>query len=260
MKYLLIFSLFFAAAAFAADEPKGTITAGVLNVRVKPSAKSDAILQLKRGDEVVVIEQGKEWTAIRPPENSSLYISSALIVEGKLKSAANLRSGPGVNFQSLGILPKGTPVTVLADKNSWSRIGVPEAAIKCYIASAYVKVAAPPAPAKETPRKETPAVTEKPVIKKGDIVSFDNDKFRELQKGYLKGSARNITVEGILEGPAQSSFGNTYILHAGKKDYHVAGIIPGNIDITKKVQINGISNIIPGWDSPVLEIRKISQK
>ena len=138
MKYLLIFSLFFAAAAFAANETKGTITAGVLNVRVKPSAKSDAILQLKRGDEVVVIEQGKEWTAIRPPENSSLYISSALIVEGKLKSAANLRSGPGVNFQSLGILPKGTPVTVLADKNSWSRIGVPEAAIKCYIARLHL--------------------------------------------------------------------------------------------------------------------------
>lgn len=256
MRYLFVFSMLFAAALCSADSVKGTITAGVLNVRVRPSAKSDAILQLRRGDEVAVIEKGEEWTAIRPPENSSLYVSSPLIADGKLKSAANLRSGPGVNFQSLGILPKGTAVTVLADKNSWSRIGVPAVELKCYVASRYVKVEE--VKAAEVKKPEAPV--SKPVVKKGDIVSFDNDKFQNIQKNYLKGTAKKVTVEGILKGPAKSVYGNTYILSADKQEYHVAGVIPANIDLTKKVKIEGISNIVPNWKSPVLEIRKISQK
>ena len=266
MKYLFIFSLFFAVAVSGAERKMGTVTAGVLNVRVKPSAKSDTVLQLKRGDEVAVIEKGKEWTAIRPPENSSLYVSSALISDGKLKSAANLRSGPGVNFQSLGILPKGTAVTVLADKNSWSRIGVPDCALKCYVASAYIKfeetkpAVKNDAAEKKVIAEKTPAAPAEKTVSKNDIVSFSGENFRKLQKNYLKGSARNITVEGTLNGPAKSVYGNTYILYTAQKDYHIAGVIPGNIDMKKKVQIQGVCNIIPGWDSPVIEIKKISQK
>lgn len=260
MRYLFVFAMLFSVALSAADTAKGTITAGVLNVRVRPSAKSDAILQLKRGDEVVVLEKGAEWVAIRPPENSSLYVSSPLISDGKLKSAANLRSGPGVNFQSLGILPKGTAVTVLADKNSWSRIGVPEVAVKCYIAAKYVKIEEVKAAAKAEESKTAEAEVRKPVVRKGDILSFNNDNFRKLQKDYLKGSARKITVEGMLKTSSNSTYGTTYILCADKKNYHVAGVIPAGIDISKKVEISGISNIVPGWSSPVLEIKKISQK
>lgn len=259
MKHILILAMIFSTAVFAADVPKaklpqGTVTAGVLNVRVRPSSKSDAILQLKRGDTVVIVEKNDEWTAIRPPENSSLYISSPLIADGKLISASNLRSGPGVNFQSLGVLPKGTPVTVIEDKNSWSRIEVPNVDIKCYVATRYIKIEAVENTAEKKPEK-TPAIP-KPVIKKGDIVSFDSDSLQKIQKDYLKGSAKKITVEGKLQSTTLSS----YMLITAKQNYHLAGIIPGNIDLTKNVQVQGVSNIVRGWKSPVLEIKKISNK
>ena len=83
MKHLFVFAAVFAALTLCAGEQKAEVTAGVLNVRVKPSAKSDTILQLKRGDEVIVVEKGAEWTAIRPPANASFYVSSPLIADGE---------------------------------------------------------------------------------------------------------------------------------------------------------------------------------
>lgn len=255
MKHLFIFSAVFAVMSLYAEAQKATITAGVLNVRVKPSAKSDAILQLKRGDEVTVLEKGEEWTAIRPPEKSSLYVSSPLIANGKMKTNGNLRSGSGVNFQSLCILPAGTPVTVIEDKNSWSRIAVPSVDVRCYVATKYLKFA--PAPVKENAK---PAAKPVKPIKKGDVVSFSAASLKNISKDYIKGTAKNVTVSGILHESSSKTHGKTFVLSANGRYYHLAGVIPGSIDRAKAVEVKGVSHMVRDWSLAIIEVESISQK
>ncbi len=258
MKNLFIFCAVFSALSLYAEAQKAIVTASVLNVRVKASAKSDTLTQLKRGAEVVVLERGAEWTAIRPPEKSSLYVSSPLIADGKLKSNGNLRAGSGVNFQSLCILPAGTPVKVLEEKNSWSRIAVPAVDVRCYVVSRYLKFEESPA-AKVTEKtpSETPAV--KPV-KKGDIVSFSTASRKNISKLYIKGTEKNITVKGELVEADSKEYGKTYGLRTNDREYHLLGVIPNDIDISKPVVVKGISKMVRNWKIPVIEVESISQK
>lgn len=261
MKHLFIFAVILSAVSLCAEVQKAVITAGVLNVRVKPSTKSDSLLQLKRGAEVIVVEKGAEWTAIRPPENSSLYVSSPLIADGKLKSNGNLRAGSGVNFQSLGILPAGTSVTVIEDKNAWSRIAVPNADIRCYVATRYLKFAEA-LPAKKTENApEIPAAKKIAPVNKDDIVSFRAEDLAELKKNYVAGTEKSVELAGLVKETSSKKYGKTYILRC--KDgrlYHVAGIIPASVNREKEVKIVGISHVIYKWNSPIVEIEKISQK
>lgn len=257
MKNLFAIAAVFSILSVCVADQKASINAGVLNVRVKPSSKSDMICQLKRGDEVTVMEKGEEWTAIRLPENSSLYISSPLISEGKLKSNGNLRSGPGVNFQSLGIIPAGTPVNVIEEKNSWSKISIPALPVKCYVATRYLKfVDIPAQTAEKTVEKPLP----KPDIKKGDILSFDNASLQELRKRFVKGTEKNITVTGTLRKTSNKNYGSTYSMESKGKYYHVAGIIPASVNIDSEVEISGTARIVNGWKYQLIEIEKISNK
>lgn len=258
MKNLFVFAAFFAVLSLYADAQKAEVTAGVLNVRVKASAKSDAIIQLKRGDEVTVIEKGDEWTAIRPPENSSLYVSSPLIVDGKMRANGNLRAGSGVNFQSLCILPAGTPVTVLEDKNSWSRIAVPAVDVRCYVATQYLKFA--PAPSKtEGAAASVAPVVPKPV-KKGDVVSFNVASMKKIGKDFIKGTEKDITVVGTLSESSSKEHGKTFVLFAKDRSYHIAGVIPGNIDRSKTVEVKGVSRMVRTWSVPIIIVDRIVQK
>ena len=259
MKHLFVIAVLFYALSLIAENQKAVVTAGVLNVRVKPSAKSDTLIQLRRGDEVVVIAKGDEWTAIRPPERSSLYVSSPLIADGKLKSNGNLRSGSGVNFQSLCILPAGTPVTVVEDKNQWSRIAVPDVDVRCYVASRYLKFVE--TPAKNTETKEViPPVA--PVVNKNDIISFGKEKIDAMKKNSIvKGTEKNVEVTGILtETSAKNSQVRTFGLNMENQFYHVAGVIPAAVDIAKPVKISGVSLNIRNWKNPMIIIQKIVQK
>ena len=260
MKSLFVFAAVLSAFSLFADVQKASVTASVLNVRVKPSSKSDALIQLKRGDEVVVLEKGAEWTAIRPPEKSSLYVSSPLIADGKLKTNGNLRAGSGVNFQSLGILPAGTPVTVLEDKNSWSRIAVPAVDIRCYVATAYLKFAEPV----KTP--SVPAAVSAPEKKvevtKDDVISFREADLEALKDIYVKGTERNVDTIGVLRETTSKKYGKTYILRANDgRHYHVAGVIPvKKIDCSKEVRVRGVSYVLYKWKFPLLLLKNVSQK
>lgn len=260
MKHLFIFSVVFAVISLYAEAQKATITAGVLNVRVKPSAKSDAILQLKRGDEVAVLEKGAEWTAIRPPEKSSLYVSSPLIADGKMKANGNLRAGSGVNFQSLCILPAGTPVTVIEDKNSWSRIAPPAVDVRCYVATRYLKFSAPAKAEQQTNTDKPAAKPAAKPVKKGDVVSFGAASIKSISKDYIKGTAKNVTVVGTLHESSSKTHGKTFVLSSSDRNYHLAGVIPGNIDRSKPVAVKGISRMVREWSMPVIEVENITQK
>ena len=259
MKHLFVFATVFAAMSLCAEIQKAAVIAGVLNVRVRPSSKSDTILQLKRGDEVTVVEKGAEWTAIRPPAKSSLYVSSPLIADGKMKSNGNLRAGSGVNFQSLCILPAGTPVSVIEDKNSWSRIAVPAVDVRCYVATQYLKFAPAPVTAPADNKKtETPAV-QKPV-QKGDVVSFNAASLKRISKDYVKGTEKNVKVSGIISEISSKEHGKTFVISVDERYYHLAGVIPANIDRSKAVEVKGISRMVRTWSVPIIEIEKITQK
>jgi SH3-like domain-containing protein len=57
----------------------GSVLTGRLNVRAKPSASSTVVCQLSRGERVEEIEKRGEWTSIRPPRGTYLWVSSELI-------------------------------------------------------------------------------------------------------------------------------------------------------------------------------------
>ncbi len=65
--------------------------------------------------------------------------SADLPFEGEVKAAnLNVRSGPGTNYAEIGTLHKGERVTVLARKEGWYKIQLPEAC-RLWVAKKYVE-------------------------------------------------------------------------------------------------------------------------
>lgn len=57
----------------------GKVSCGRLNVRANPTLRSTVLCQIRRGDDVEVIEESGDWTAIKAPGNAGLWVSSELI-------------------------------------------------------------------------------------------------------------------------------------------------------------------------------------
>lgn len=147
----------------------GTTTTQI-NVRSGPNSTSEAVGLLGTNTEVQIIgkdaggvwyqiryvtaseEQGEGWvaaeyiqTASKPDVPVTSGEASAEDVEGysgRLTEAVNVRSGPGTNFETLGLLSVNTPVTLVGQNSSgtWLQIFYAEAENdRGWVSSAYVE-------------------------------------------------------------------------------------------------------------------------
>ena len=167
----------------AEETPVGTAVAkeGHVNVRGQPSLVGEVITQLKKGEQVVVLEEvaatkpktnePPKWARIQMPANTPVWVSAPLIdpaTKTVKVSRLNLRAGPGENYSVVGRLPRGTSVTEIRRVEDWMEIETPPGAYAFVAADLLTKPepGASPAVAKEEPAKAPLAVTPPPELPK----------------------------------------------------------------------------------------------
>jgi uncharacterized protein YgiM (DUF1202 family) len=155
-------------------EPAATLIAGPaevavnVNVRGQAGLKGDVVAHLVKGDAVTVLSQinldkhkadePAQWAKIVLPTSAHVWIRT-LFIDGTNKTVLpkklNLRAGPSENYNVLGVIERGTPVTEVKTKGDWMEINAPTNAY-AFVAAMYLKQAASATPAVET----TPIVAE----------------------------------------------------------------------------------------------------
>ncbi len=131
--FILTTCIFFISDSVAKSKtPKvpfiGEVTTNSLNVRAGQSANFEKLVQLKKGDTVLVVDAQYSWYKIRLPKAAKIYISKKYLQEltGKkaivLGDKVNIRSGPDVKYSIIGQLKRGDSVEVVATKDDWYQI------------------------------------------------------------------------------------------------------------------------------------------
>jgi uncharacterized protein YgiM (DUF1202 family) len=158
-----------------------------VNVRGQATITSEVLLRLKRGDQVMVLEEvtlkkpredePAHWARIALSTNVATWVHS-MFIDADSKTVKpkrlNLRSGPGENFSVLGHIEKGTTVQEIETKGEWIRIESPNSAFGFVAAHLLTNTAAPllvantppPPPPKpvETVLPAEPVITPPPAV------------------------------------------------------------------------------------------------
>lgn len=151
--------------------PEPAVAKQNVNVRGQASINSEVIARLQKNDHITVLEditlkkpkqdEPARWYRIALPTNTTVWINTSFIEDGKVKPRRlNLRGGPGENYSILGRLDRGTPVKTIETKADWTRIEPPTNAFGFVAAHLVERTPAPAIVA--APKIETPAPT--PVV------------------------------------------------------------------------------------------------
>lgn len=111
-------------------QEKGTVTAGVLNVRNGPGTDSSIKGYLYEGDTVSVLEKDNGWLRVQLGNKITGWVSDKYIKIGtssintkiKCKANLNVRSGPGTNYSIKVTIKNGTIHEVIDKSNDWYKI------------------------------------------------------------------------------------------------------------------------------------------
>ncbi len=276
-------------AAAPAQPVKGAVKAAALNVRVKPGPHFSAVSKLKRGDDVAVLRQMKDWYEIVLPADASVWIATSQLKDGKTLSESKLRAGPGVAFEAYtNTIPAGIEVNIQdKSKPDWIKIAAPST-LTGWVSKTLINVsvedakkleadaaAAKPADAKDvkdTDKKDAAAVAAKPDDKKSAVA--DKDKTSDKEKAatkektlpFIADSDKNVTLEGDIYPLDKKAA--VYVTHALFKPQkngdpvlvcylHASklSLAPWN---EKSVQIKGKQRMVRKWKTPVVEVEKVT--
>lgn len=157
------------------------VLADNVNVRGKPTVKSEVVSKITKGQEVTVLEEitlkdsgpdePSAWAKILLPQGTRVWVHAMFIDADTKKVKArrlNVRSGPGENYSVLGLLEQGQAVDDSQVKGDWLEIDPPANAY-AFVAAQYLRqepeatvAGATTAPSEPVPAKPdpTPVVTE----------------------------------------------------------------------------------------------------
>ena len=152
MALLLTFLLVISVFPFAANaEETSAKTTEYVNLRSGPGTNYDSKGVLAEGTSVTVTDtSNSEWYAVKTASGTTGYIFSQYIALGSSGSDAgssaktteyvHLRSGPGTNYSSKGVIASGTAITVTDTSNSeWYAVQLSNGTTG-YMFSKYIKM------------------------------------------------------------------------------------------------------------------------
>lgn len=122
--------------AFVTYKPKDLVTIETLalNVRLGPGLDYDITSQVKKGDQVEVIDKKDKWFEVVLPNNTKGWIASWLIAENSASTAVtsikatvntdktNLREKADIDSDIVIKVKKDTPVLITNEANGWSQV------------------------------------------------------------------------------------------------------------------------------------------
>lgn len=181
----------FGASALAAST--GTVTGSGVRLRAKPSTSASIITSMYKGDKVTIKSKSGNWYSVvfngKTGWASASYIkqtSSTAAVSSRSNTssapgwvAANsgliLRKSPSTSAAKITVMPKGSQVTVLANKNGWSQVKY--GSYNGWASSQYITKSKPASSSSVTSRSSSLA---------SQIVAFAK---QQLGKPYVAGAA-----------------------------------------------------------------------
>ncbi len=237
----------------------GVITGNSVNVRAGQSTNFDSVLQMDKGEKLVVLERVFSWYKIRLPQKAQCYISAEFVrtQRGEIGEVTgrrvNLRARPDLTSSQMGQLRKGQLVRKVAEKDGWWQIE-PMEGIYGWITADFVEYESsdvPPARVVTLPPPPKPQVVRKPVpTPKKETSSKDENKIEVA--GRLEDLGRllpdydihyKLIIDGetayYLIGPRRifDPFINLKVLIRGKRKPDPEGQYPVPVILVSKVNL-----------------------
>lgn len=233
---ILLLSGLAASSAFA-GEPT-TVVGDRINVRGKPSLRSEVITQLRDGETVVFLREitlsspgpgePARWAQIELPENTPVWISAQYIdpvTKAVTADLLNVRSGQSLSHSVIGQVVKGQAVKEIRTVGEWMEIETPKGAF-AYVAADFLaktasssapvspvgKPAEKPAKASGAPSGVTPPTPRKPADNRartlivGPIAPDSSDSVMARAGAIIAPTSRIIAPsKPALAAPAEPS-------------------------------------------------------
>lgn len=151
---LLVFFLFFggipARELKVLADNSVTIAINSLNVREGPGLSYRVVQQVKKGESFQFMKEDNDWIQIKLSNNQYGWVANWLVQKGNKqgpssnsKSIGNvnvdglrIRNGPGLNFQTIGHINKGTQVNLIEKNENWIKIS--SSSIEGWVSSEFV--------------------------------------------------------------------------------------------------------------------------
>ena len=110
----------------AAASERMAVKSDVANIRARPETASDTLWKAEKYYPLLVVEKKGPWYRFKDFEGDGGWIYSDLVdntptVVVKV-NRANLRSGPGTQYDLVFDADKGTPFKVLEKKDRWIKV------------------------------------------------------------------------------------------------------------------------------------------
>lgn len=122
---ILIILLIIVCAGIANAE-RLAISSPVANIRSGPGTSHDVIWKVQKYFPIFVIEKSGEWYHFEDFEGDEGWVHQSLVSKIQTvitkNETANVRSGPGTNYEVLFTVEKGIPFKVLKRENNWIHI------------------------------------------------------------------------------------------------------------------------------------------
>lgn len=124
-RYLLLTAIVLGAGTAMAAE-RVSVIGEIANVRALPNTQSDTLWQVEKYHPLLVLEKKGKWYRFQDFEGDTGWIHSSLVdktptVIVKVRRA-NIRTGPGTQYDLAFDADKGTPFKVLETKGRWKKI------------------------------------------------------------------------------------------------------------------------------------------
>lgn len=190
-----------------------------VNLRARPHLQSEVVGQVNRGDELKVLNRSEGWVAVSPPDGIDFWVHRDFVDNDEVAAPRlNVRAGPGVNYNVVVTLERGTRIERRGAFAEWVRIEPPAGAL-LWISDELVEPVRPqpvpvPAPRPEPvprpvePPVQTPAppVAPPPTEPTPVVERPAPPPPRDLDLIPLEGQGEEVQREGVLR-PAGFVFG-----------------------------------------------------
>lgn len=129
------------ASSVAYSEILLKVTGDDVNLRAVADGESEVISQVSRGTILHADEMGAgEWVEVSVPAGTYVWTYAELINKDIVAvSKLSVRSGPGINYRTVGMLFKGDKVVLHGTEKSWMKIDAP-ASCRVWVNSKYVEL------------------------------------------------------------------------------------------------------------------------
>jgi uncharacterized protein YgiM (DUF1202 family) len=280
------------AKAVALKEPTVALVAGPAEVTVsnlitrgQAGLKGEIIAHLFKGDTVTVLSQinldkhaagePAQWAKIAYPTNAHVWVNAKYIdAANNVVSARklNLRAGPGENYNVVGVLERGAPVSQVSTKDAWMKIGAPTNAY-AFVAAMYLKqvapapIAAAPAPAETEPTPmPTPVPEAQPIVTEpiNPPPAVAAPEPAAVDTNVPPPPPRVATHEGVVRHVSSLITPTEYELYDPTTDKNVNFLYTTttNLDLSRyvgmRIIVTGEEGLAARWaDIPVLTIQRI---